>query len=94
MREFPQVAIKGKVSHSSSPICSECPQYTLTASRAAEAGAHTLRRTETFHFQASLTSQQLGPHLLATVWANRMLISLTPEQQHCTIQFILYISSA
>lgn len=41
MREFPQVAIKGKISHNSSYICSECPQYTLTASRAVEAGART-----------------------------------------------------
>lgn len=41
MREFPQVAIKGKISHNSSYTCSERPQYTLAASSAVAAGACT-----------------------------------------------------
>lgn len=58
---------------------------------------YNLRKAKTLHFQVSLTSKTAWspPFLLATVWANRMLItSLTSEQRHCTIQFILYINSA
>lgn len=58
---------------------------------------YTLRKAETLHFQVSLTSKpawSLLPLLLATVWANRIFTSLTSEQRHCTIQFILYINSA
>lgn len=92
------MTFKGKMLYSSSHLSAESIPLLHSCSFQSWRGwwVYSMRRAETLASQGLLLLQKTAqfPSLPPTMWANGTQSSQPPEQQHCTIQFILYINNA